>query len=153
LRARRTAAGAAPCRRGSFQELQRHDGLQEGDECLKRLNHPLRGKARRPGDVAARYGGEEFALVLPSTSADGGHHFAENLRAAVEPLNIRHCRRSYGVVTNCIGSACALPIAGTEAAKLQNADAALYSAEENGRNRVEVFDRPALAMSARLCGA
>ena len=109
--------------------------------------------ARRRGDVAARYGGEAFAVILPDISADGGHHFAENLRAAGEELKIPRCRNSYGVVTVSIGLACELPIAGSEAAMLQNADAALYSAEENGRNRVEVIDRPALAMSARLYGA
>ncbi len=136
-----------------FKSYNDSYGHQEGDECLKRLSHILRGMARRPGDVAARYGGEEFAVVLPNTSADGGHHFAENLRVAVEALNIPHCRSNYGVVTVSIGLACDLPIAGSEAAMLQNADAALYSAKENGRNRAEIFDGSTLAMSARLYGA
>ena len=136
-----------------FKSYNDSYGHQEGDECLKRLSHLLRGMPRRPGDVAARFGGKEFAVILPNTSADGGHHFAENVHTAVETLNIPHCRSSYGVVTVSIGLACALPIAGIEAAMLQNADAAPSSTEENGRNRVEVFDRPTLAMSARLYGA
>jgi diguanylate cyclase (GGDEF)-like protein/PAS domain S-box-containing protein len=136
-----------------FKSYNDSYGHQEGDECLKRLSHLLRGMARRPGDVAARYGGEEFAVVLPNTSAEGGQHFAESLRAAVEALNIPHCRSSHGVVTVSIGLACELPIAGSEAAMLQNADAALYSAKENGRNRAVVFNGSTMAMSARLYGA
>jgi len=73
-------------------------GHQEGDECLKRLSHLLRGMARRPGDVAARYGGEEFAVILPNTSAEGGNQFAEHLRTSVEALSIPHCRSAYGIV-------------------------------------------------------
>jgi diguanylate cyclase (GGDEF)-like protein len=136
-----------------FKSYNDSYGHQEGDECLKRLSHLLRGMARRPGDVAARYGGEEFAVILPNTSAEGGRHFAESLRAAVEALNIPHCRSRYGVVTVSIGLACELPIAGTEAAMLQNADAALYSAKENRRNAAENFGGATLAMSARLYGA
>jgi diguanylate cyclase (GGDEF)-like protein len=129
-----------------FKSYNDSYGHQEGDECLKRLSHLLRGMARRPGDVAARYGGEEFAVILPNTSAEGGRHFAESLRAAVEALNIPHCRSRYGVVTVSIGLACELPIAGTEAAMLQNADAALYSAKENRRNAAENFGGATLAV-------
>jgi diguanylate cyclase (GGDEF)-like protein len=75
------------------------------------------------------------------------------LRAGVEALNIPHCRSRYGVVTVSIGLACEPPIADTEAAMLQNADAALYSAKENGRHRAENFGGATVAMSARLYGA
>ncbi len=92
-----------------FKRYNDSYGHQEGDECLKRLSHLLRGMARRPGDVAARYGGEEFAVILPNTAADGGLHFAESLRMAVEQLNIPHCRSSYGIVTVSVGIACETP--------------------------------------------
>ena len=112
-----------------FKSYNDSYGHQEGDECLKRLSHLLRGMARRPGDVAARYGGEEFAVILPNTSADGGYRFAESLRISVEALNIPHCRSSYGIVTVSIGLVCEIPIGGGDGAMLQHADAALYAAK------------------------
>ena len=45
-------------------------GHQEGDELLKILALTVRGKARRPRDLAARYGGEEFVALLPDTAQD-----------------------------------------------------------------------------------
>lgn len=122
-----------------FKSYNDSYGHQEGDECLKRLSHLLRGMARRPGDVAARYGGEEFAVILPNTSADGGRQFAENLRTSVEALTIPHCRSSYGIVTVSIGMACEIPIGGVDSAILQHADAALYAAKAKGRNRTETY--------------
>ncbi len=132
-----------------FKRYNDSYGHQEGDECLKRLSHLLRGMARRPGDVAARYGGEEFAVILPNTAADGGLHFAESLRTAVEQLNIPHCRSSYGIVTVSVGIACETPVSGSDSIILLHADAALYSAKAGGRNRVETFtgSTPAITQS------
>ena len=135
-----------------FKRYNDSYGHQEGDECLKRLSHLLRGMARRPGDVAARYGGEEFAVILPNTAADGGMHFAENLRTAVEQLNIPHCRSSYGIVTVSIGIACEIPASRTDSTILQNADVALYSAKAGGRNRAEVFTDSTPDMTQRYGG-
>ena len=135
-----------------FKRYNDSYGHQEGDECLKRLSHLLRGMARRPGDVAARYGGEEFAVILPNTAADGGLHFAENLRTAVEQLNIPHCRSSYGIVTVSIGIACEIPASRTDSTILQNADVALYSAKAGGRNRAEVFTGSTPDMTQRYGG-
>ncbi|MEO8419848.1 MAG: diguanylate cyclase [Hyphomicrobium sp.] len=121
-----------------FKSYNDSYGHQEGDECLKRLSHLLRGMARRPGDVAARYGGEEFAVILPNTSAEGGHQFAESLRTSVEALKLPHCRSSYGIVTISIGLACEIPT-GADSDMLQHADAALYAAKAGGRNRSEAY--------------
>jgi diguanylate cyclase (GGDEF)-like protein/PAS domain S-box-containing protein len=135
-----------------FKSYNDSYGHQEGDECLKRLSHLLRGMARRPGDVAARYGGEEFAVILPNTSAEGSHQFAEHLRTSVEALNIPHCRSAFGIVTISIGLACEIPISGTDSI-LANADAALYSAKANGRNRAEAFTGSTQAMIEQRYGA
>ena len=121
-----------------FKSYNDSYGHQEGDECLKRLSHLLRGMARRPGDVAARYGGEEFAVILPNTSADGGQQFAENLRTSVEALKLLHCRSNYGIVTISIGLACEIPT-GADSDMLQHTDAALYAAKAGGRNRSEAY--------------
>ena len=135
-----------------FKRYNDSYGHQEGDQCLKRLSHLLRGMARRPGDVAARYGGEEFAVILPNTGADGGLHFAESLRTAVEQLSIPHCRSSYGIVTVSVGIACETPVPGSDSTILQHADAALYSAKAGGRNRVEEFTGSTPVMT-QSCGA
>ncbi len=135
-----------------FKSYNDSYGHQEGDECLKRLSHLLRGMARRPGDVAARYGGEEFAVILPNTSAEGAHQFAEQLRTSVEALNIPHCRSAFGLVTVSTGLACEIPVSGSDSI-LANADAALYSAKANGRNRVEAFTGSTQAMIAQRYGA
>ena len=135
-----------------FKSYNDSFGHQEGDECLKRLSHLLRGMARRPGDVAARYGGEEFAVILPNTSAEGGNQFAEHLRTSVEALSIPHCRSAYGIVTVSVGVACEAPVSDTDSI-LPDADAALYSAKANGRNRVEVFTGSTQAMIAQRYGA
>jgi diguanylate cyclase len=135
-----------------FKKFNDNYGHTIGDHVLALVARTVK-ECIRSSDTPVRYGGEEFAVILPNTSAEGGRHFAESLRAAVEALNIPHCRSRYGVVTVSIGLACELPIAGTEAAMLQNADAALYSAKESGRNRAKIFDGSTLAMSARLYGA
>jgi diguanylate cyclase (GGDEF)-like protein len=91
----------------------------------------------REMDTVARYGGEEFAVVLPETDIEGGCRAAERVIEVVRAEPFRHgeLRRS---VTVSIGVA-AFPRHGRTAAELlQAADAALYAAKGEGRDRWEV---------------
>jgi diguanylate cyclase (GGDEF)-like protein len=102
----------------------------------------LREAAKRPADIVARYGGEEFAMILPETDSAGAAAIAENIRSAVEALQIPHAGNLHGTgwVTVSIGAATALSRAGgtmsMPEALLISADAALYKAKANGRNCV-----------------
>ena len=110
---------------------------QEGDELLKILALTVRGKARRPRDLAARYGGEEFVALLPNTPLEHAIDIAERIRQAVVGLHAQHEDNEGGIVTVSIGVATAVPRPGDEVAALvEAADAAVYRAKEAGRNRV-----------------
>ncbi|WP_241060291.1 sensor domain-containing diguanylate cyclase [Achromobacter xylosoxidans] len=112
-------------------------GHQEGDELLKILALTVRGKARRPRDLAARYGGEEFVALLPNTPLEHAIDIAERIRQAVVGLHAQHEDNEGGIVTVSIGVATAVPRPGDEVAALvEAADAAVYRAKEAGRNRV-----------------
>ena len=50
----------------------------------------LAGAVSRPGDLVARYGGEEIAVLLPATDEAGAADVAEEVRAQVEALRVRH---------------------------------------------------------------
>jgi two-component system chemotaxis family response regulator WspR len=117
-------------------------GHQKGDEALQRLAGALAGVARRPGDLAARYGGEEFAVLLPGTDAEGAAQVAENLRVAVSELGIAHPASAVAPhVTVSLGVAVASPgadAADSVEALLRRADACLYRAKREGRNRFAV---------------
>ena len=119
----------------NFNDLYGH---QAGDACLQAVAQAMRSQAARPGDFIARYGGEEFVIVLPRTSAAGARHIAEQIRRAVEALGIPHAdSRAAPAVTISLGVAQAAPTAGLEPeALLRAADAALYKAKAQGRNRV-----------------
>jgi diguanylate cyclase (GGDEF)-like protein len=121
-----------------FKAFNDRYGHQAGDACLVRVAHALAAAVRRSGDLAARYGGEEFAIVLPNTGADEARQVGETLRGAVEALAIAHAGAAAGRVTISVGVALR---PGLEAdhgpdALLRLADAALYRAKGEGRNRV-----------------
>lgn len=104
-------------------------GHQAGDDALGEVARLLQYTVR-PYDMAARYGGEEFAVIAPETDKAGAMGLAERLRRAVERgewLN-RQITISIGVAT--LGFGQSIP------ALIEEADRALYTAKERGRNQV-----------------
>ena len=113
-------------------------GHLAGDDVLRSVAGIIQDGAARPSDVAARFGGEEFILVLPNTEFDGAIYVAEKLRKALDLLAIEHTAASCNAhVTVSAGVACTVPLLGDSFERLIGAaDAALYDAKRNGRNRV-----------------
>ncbi len=108
-----------------------------GDAALATLAAALATSLRGSGDLAARYGGEEFAILLPDCDADAALALARQLVADVQRLALPHRASSVAhVVTVSIGAASLRPAHGRNPdALLHAADAALYCAKAEGRNR------------------
>jgi diguanylate cyclase (GGDEF)-like protein len=123
-----------------FKAYNDNYGHQEGDDCLKKVASVLAKSATRSADIAARYGGEEFIVVLPDTDSRGAVEVAEKLRIAVEMLSVPHSHSpTASVVTASIGVASLVPDRSMDYSRLvKSADAALYAAKRDGRNRVKV---------------
>jgi diguanylate cyclase (GGDEF)-like protein len=124
-------------------------GHQGGDACLQAVASALGSCIRRGGDLLARYGGEEFAVVLAETNHADIALVAESLRAAVAALNLPHEGSTVaGHVTISLGTAAAFPQPYDRLEELiAAADAALYRAKDEGRNRVAV-DRSLIRLTA-----
>lgn len=116
-------------------------GHQAGDEVLAAVGKAIRNSVRRPDDLPARYGGEEFVVLLPDTDEAGANQVAAAIGAAIRRLRIDHGASTYRIVTVSIGAATAKPNMGmTKSGLIRCADAALYRAKEDGRNRVQVHN-------------
>jgi len=113
-------------------------GHLEGDRCLVEVASVFANAVRRAGDLAARYGGEEFVVLLPNVDHAHALGVAEDIRAACEALAIPHPESpASAVVTLSLGVACCVPGDGVAIESLiSSADAALYRAKEEGRNRI-----------------
>lgn len=121
-----------------FKRFNDHYGHKPGDECLAKVGHLLTETVFRPGDMIARYGGEEFAIILPGTSAEGALQVAERVRQIVEHQGWRHIGSPEGCITVSVGVATIEPTPRqAKSALFEQADAALYKAKAQGRNRVE----------------
>ncbi|MGE6108582.1 GGDEF domain-containing protein [Aeromonas sobria] len=123
-----------------FKQFNDHYGHQSGDECLQQVAALLAKVPRREDDLAARYGGEEFALLLPCTSMQGALQVAEQVRDALKQIHIPHQKSLVSGRVSCsFGVATLVPDNHATIADLvQKADAALYQAKHNGRDRIEV---------------
>jgi diguanylate cyclase (GGDEF)-like protein len=113
-----------------FKEYNDAHGHLAGDAALTCVAGILR-ECTRDVDCAARYGGEEFVVLLPETDAAGGVEIAERIRArlAADELIVGQLTLSIGVTE--------FPDGGdTSEALVASADAALYQAKHQGRNRV-----------------
>lgn len=112
-------------------------GHQKGDDALIQVAGALEEISKRASDIPFRIGGEEFALFFLPENPEGASAFAEAVRLAVEGKNIEHRKNStFGRVTVSIGLV-VKPAEEMGIEKLyQEADAALYRAKEEGRNRI-----------------
>ena len=123
-----------------FKPLNDRFGHQVGDAFLALVGQVIRDNVRRAGDMAARYGGEEFAVVLPGTAASGALEIAEVIRRAVAAADTRGIVAGGYPLSVSVGVAASVALAGGGSASLVHAaDAALYQAKRNGRNRVEIL--------------
>lgn len=123
-----------------FKQYNDHYGHQQGDECLRVVAQALQGCVRRPADLVARYGGEEFVAILPDTELQGALLVAEEMRASIEARTLPHAGAPSGFVSLSVGVASVVPQRdGLSSSRLlADADAALYRAKQQGRNRVEI---------------
>jgi diguanylate cyclase (GGDEF)-like protein len=125
-----------------FKDYNDRYGHQAGDECLRAVAISLNQCARRPLDFVARYGGEEFAVVLYEASREYVAEVLTRIQRSIAELNIPHeASRVASRLTVSIGAAFILPSTNrTPEGLIQLADEALYSAKEQGRNRVVVLE-------------
>src|SRR5450631_2251427 len=125
-----------------FKDYNDRYGHQAGDECLRAVAVSLSQCARRPLDFVARYGGEEFAVVLYEASREYVAEVLTRIQRSIAELNIPHgASRVASRLTVSVGAALILPNSNrTPDGLVQLADEALYSAKEQGRNRVVVME-------------
>jgi len=120
-----------------FKKVNDTYGHAVGDEVLKEFANRI-GKNIRGVDLAARYGGEEFVVMMPETPTDWAYMIGDRLRQEVfdNPFDVGldsggiNISVSIGVATSTEGQ--------TPGELLEEADKALYSAKEKGRNRVVI---------------
>ena len=125
-----------------FKDFNDRYGHAAGDVGLKTLADRVK-QMTRLHDIVARYGGEEFVLLLPDTTAESALDKMEQIRAAVEELPIvlpKGQGEAYLTVSAGIATYPADGLGQDEL--LDEADARLFRAKANGRNRV--VGRPAL---------
>lgn len=122
----------------SFNDTYGHDA---GDAVLREAASFL-SKSVRGEDIVCRFGGEEFVIILPTADLNAALARAERIRAKLHDLAVLHHGQSLGMITVSIGVA-ALPLHGTSPAELiAAADAALYRAKREGRDRVVSAEMP-----------
>jgi diguanylate cyclase (GGDEF)-like protein/PAS domain S-box-containing protein len=117
-----------------FKNINDTQGHEGGDMVLREFGALIRAHTRE-GDIPCRYGGEEFVIVLPGASFETCRGRAEEIRAAMEELEIR----VHGSVLQATISAgvAAFPQHGLRWQDvLETADKMLYEAKARGRNRV-----------------
>ncbi|HTJ25159.1 MAG TPA: diguanylate cyclase [Candidatus Limnocylindria bacterium] len=112
-------------------------GHQSGDACLQAVAKALLQTARRTTDVVARFGGEEFAILLADMPVAGAMEVAARALESVRALQLPHASSDVAeYVTMSLGvSVCVPSHALTSDRLVEAADAALYRAKSEGRNR------------------
>ena len=118
-------------------------GHVSGDKVLVALSQVLIDTCRET-DTVARYGGEEFIILMPETNLNGAMTVAEKIRSAVKELRV-DCSEH-----GCIQVSASFEVTSLQAAELDNdeiiktllhqADKALYTAKDSGRNMIIAFE-------------
>jgi diguanylate cyclase (GGDEF)-like protein len=116
-----------------FKSINDRFGHAIGDEVL-RLFAQVARSSMRADDVIARFGGEEFAAIVPAPAVDAAK-IANRVRAAFETAGVTVSELTIGATVS-VGVATAEAPVTDISALISRADAALYRAKREGRNRL-----------------
>ncbi len=118
-----------------FKTFNDIHGHAAGDAVLVALAAFLKLRMRG-GDVACRYGGEEFVILLPECSLDDAVKRVGQLAEELRTVRVSYAGETLGPVTVSMGVA-SFPLHGARPdALLGAADAAMYRAKQEGRDRI-----------------
>ncbi len=144
-RARGTPVSALAFDLDHFKSINDRLGHGGGDAVLRRFATMVRTNLRTD-DIIGRLGGEEFVALLPSTLDDAAVA-AERVRAAFAEGGAEFNGLRIAATVS-VGVACGSPWAAVDAL-IARADAALYGAKANGRNRVELVKEAVAGIADR----
>jgi diguanylate cyclase len=119
-----------------FKSFNDSYGHLTGDQVLRLVSTSVK-QAIKGQDITARYGGEEFAVLLPNTALRQALVVADHIRRGVmaKELKKKSTGEILGRVTISVGVSM-LKVGDDTDALIERADACLYAAKRNGRNRV-----------------
>jgi len=119
-----------------FKSFNDSYGHLTGDQVLRLVGMSLK-QTIKGQDITARYGGEEFVVVLPNTALRQALTVADHIRRAImsKELKKKSTGEILGRVTISVGVSMLKPEDDTDSL-IERADACLYAAKRNGRNRV-----------------
>ncbi len=120
-----------------FKNVNDTYGHAVGDQVLLRVTHMLRNRLRRV-DHVGRYGGEEFAVVMPNTDVETATSILEELRETCAAMVHETENGSFSITFS--ADIASFPDFKTGADMNSAADARLYDAKNNGRNRIVTAD-------------
>ena len=123
-----------------FKRFNDTHGHAVGDALLQSVSQFLQSYIRGE-DIACRYGGEEFILIMPNASLEAAQQRAEYLRQEAKKLQVPGAGQSYDGITLSLGIAIYPEHGHTMETVLRAADAALYRAKQEGRDRVVIADK------------
>ena len=122
-----------------FKKFNDTYGHEAGDRVLRETASLLM-KSVRAEDIVCRFGGEEFVVILPMADLQVTEARGERIRSRTRELTVLYQGQSLGMITVSVGVA-VLPEHGTNPKELlEAADAALYRAKREGRDRVVVAE-------------
>ncbi|MFA6921069.1 MAG: GGDEF domain-containing protein, partial [Gallionella sp.] len=121
-----------------FKQINDSHGHPTGDDVLSNVAGML-AERLRVQDVLGRYGGEEFCAVAPDTDMAGALQLAESLRESIAARSFDTEKGKLSVMVSIGISICPENVTRELKDMLAEADSALYTAKQTGRNRVVCF--------------
>jgi diguanylate cyclase (GGDEF)-like protein len=134
-----------------FKQVNDTYGHPQGDIVLAEVARVVRESSRET-DTPARYGGEEMAVILPHTDLQGAYAIAERVRTAIAALEIPLVETG-GLLRVTASLGVAAYADGNKDALIAAADAALYVAKRQGKNRTISGAAAAAAAAADIVSA
>lgn len=121
-----------------FKVINDSQGHHFGDVVLKEISQLL-SERTRSSDVLCRIGGDEFAMLLTNTQPEKAEIAAQEICQVIAESSFKFGEKIYKVSCS-IGVSAINGFSSSSNVFLQQADIAMFTAKQKGRNRVHVFD-------------